>query len=334
MLDISTGQKILERQKYKKIEHLGSGGFSHVYKCLNPKNELVAAKVTFGNTDDERTASKIIQKIKPLDYDKFAKFGAPIKGFKERSKAFYKFTNKPTLTHSAQHYGLDSSVEKIDIYEAPLASEDLYSKLGKLFDENKKRRKEGEKAHINFIEIRKTAKQLFTVLKTMHARGLVHLDIKPENILQVSSGGKTINQLSDFGLIEDILDKKGEVRFIDRGTPEFMAPEIFKNEGKIELSYITKLDMYSCGVTLLDMYLTSGAKKRENDLEGAIKKVRQGKYLFKLDSDNQYKRRPIKELMFHDLVMKLLDEDPGDRLSAAEALSHPFITSNWHKPQV
>ena len=147
-------------------------------------------------------------------------------------------------------------------------------------------------------------------LDYIHSSGLIHCDIKLENILAHSIPGETIPllKLCDFGLVQ-IADEEGKAYIEDPlGTHHYMAPEIQKGV------YITnKVDLWSVGVVLYKMVC-------------AYRPTSIGDY--------QYGSGPIpireqdwsnrsKELK--DLVLKLLEYDPEKRISAKEALDHAWF---------
>ncbi|KAK6009976.1 hypothetical protein OSTOST_25063, partial [Ostertagia ostertagi] len=82
--------------------------------------------------------------------------------------------------------------------------------------------------------------QLCEAIDYIHEMNILHLDIKPENIMCVSQTGNRI-KLIDFGLARHY-DGTQELRYM-AGTPEFAAPEVIKYE---QLDYHT--DMWSVGV--------------------------------------------------------------------------------------
>jgi len=95
-------------------------------------------------------------------------------------------------------------------------------------------------------------KQLLSAVNYCHSRGIVHRDLKVENILvkDVSPstsdeeyGHKRINiKLIDFGISCRIKPKEKLHKFF--GTPYYMAPEVIKRD------YNEKCDLWSCGVIL------------------------------------------------------------------------------------
>lgn len=78
-------------------------------------------------------------------------------------------------------------------------------------------------------------------LNSCHENGIIHRDIKAENIFVTSAGGYKIG---DFG-VSKFLKGTDEALSL-RGTPNFLAPEIYRNEG----SYTKSVDLYSLGVVL------------------------------------------------------------------------------------
>ena len=76
-----------------------------------------------------------------------------------------------------------------------------------------------------------------------HKRGLVHCDIKCENILFASRAADSELKIADFGLAQ--LLQRGDKLMAGRGTPEYVAPEVIESTG-----YDTSADMWSVGVLI------------------------------------------------------------------------------------
>ena len=158
-----------------------------------------------------------------------------------------------------------------------------------------------------------------------HSRGVVHRDLKPENILYDSTEDDATLKLADFGLA-DILNPESML-IATCGTPTYIAPEIIaltnpksKSEG-----YDTKVDMWSLGVILY--ILICGFPPFHADDDSALFKVIQhADYEFV----EPYWNDASEEVK--DLISKLLVVDPAKRLSAEEALQHPWLKGDFpHK---
>jgi len=84
-------------------------------------------------------------------------------------------------------------------------------------------------------------------LHSAHKQGLIHRDVKPDNILVTAEG---VAKLTDLGLVKDI---EGEMNLTRTGkglgTPHFMAPEQFRNAKNADV----RCDIYSLGATLYMM---------------------------------------------------------------------------------
>ena len=88
----------------------------------------------------------------------------------------------------------------------------------------------------------------------MHSQNLVHLDIKPDNILLKDVAGDSV-ELVDFGMTE----RSGKMLKKAHGTLPYMAPEAFDLDGfpKKRLNVRPSLDMWSLGVVLYCMLTRS-----------------------------------------------------------------------------
>lgn len=94
------------------------------------------------------------------------------------------------------------------------------------------------------VTMLRTAREVFRTLDFVHARGIVHADLKPSNIMLGKTGeGKRYPRLLDFGIAwQDPNDQTG-------GTVHFMAPELFTRGRDRD----HRSDLYSMGVVLFEM---------------------------------------------------------------------------------
>lgn len=179
-------------------------------------------------------------------------------------------------------------------------------KGGELFDEILSRSKFDES------DAAIVMRQLLSAVNYCHSKKIVHRDLKPENILLEQDKDLEKVKIVDFGtsLMYDP-SKKLEEKL---GTAYYIAPEVIKK------SYNEKCDMWSCGVI---MYILISGEPPFNDPradnDAIMKKVEAGKY----DLEHGIWKSVSKEAK--DLIKKLLTYDPAERISAEQALQHPWI---------
>ncbi len=90
--------------------------------------------------------------------------------------------------------------------------------------------------------------QLAAALDAAHARGLVHRDVKPANVLVAPESGRDHVYLTDFGLAK-LVDKRGQTRTgMFLGTLDYAAPEQFEGR-RVD----ARTDIYACGCLLFHM---------------------------------------------------------------------------------
>lgn len=105
-------------------------------------------------------------------------------------------------------------------------------------------------------------------LQKAHKQGLIHRDVKPDNILVTRDG---VAKITDLGLVKDAdddlnLTKTGR----GLGTPHYMAPEQFKNAKNVDV----RCDVYSLGATLYALVTGQTPFENTSPLDCWMKKVR------------------------------------------------------------
>uniref|UniRef100_A0A2P2I3F1 Serine/threonine-protein kinase PKH3-like n=1 Tax=Hirondellea gigas TaxID=1518452 RepID=A0A2P2I3F1_9CRUS len=161
-------------------------------------------------------------------------------------------------------------------------------------------------------------RQLLDGLVFIHDRRIVHLDIKPQNLVLMGEFPDCAVKLCDFE-ISRLLTPGYEVREI-LGTPDYVAPEILHYE-----PITTRTDMWSLGVltyVLLTGFLPFGG---DSDQE-TFMQISRGE----LDFPNELFEDVTPEAI--DFMKKLLIRQPEKRMSARECLDHTWMKTTGTRP--
>jgi len=155
------------------------------------------------------------------------------------------------------------------------------------------------------------AEDILEGLDYVHQRGIIHADIKLENILTQTAEREdeyNIAKLCDFGLSHKMDSSGKAVAIVKAGTLGYMAPEV-----QAMATIGSEIDMWSFGVMLYEM--TTAYKPT------AMKNYRYGSG--PIPYRNIDWRKHSKQLQ--DLINSCLEVDPTKRITAQEALMHPWF---------
>ncbi|KAJ0261643.1 Mitogen-activated protein kinase kinase kinase 15 [Hirschfeldia incana] len=161
-------------------------------------------------------------------------------------------------------------------------------------------------------EIRSYTRQILKGLMYLHERGIVHCDLKSENVMV---GGETA-KIADFGCAK--MAGNGSLEF--SGTPAFMSPEVARGE---EQGF--PADVWALGCVVIEMATGSSPWPELNDVVAAIYKIG-----FTGESPE------IPECLSEkgkDFLRKCLIRDPKQRWAVEELLQHPFLEEEEDKTQ-
>ena len=160
--------------------------------------------------------------------------------------------------------------------------------------------------------------QVFSGLSYLHEKHILHRDLKLENIM-ISEIEEDINtkekyfwiKIIDFGTAKIFKKNKNEKAVV--GSSYYIAPEVLKQK------YNEKCDTWSVGVILYMLICGRAPFDGKNDDE-IIESIKIGEY------NNKHPKLLSRSKEVQDLVSCLLERKINKRLSAFDALNHPFFT--------
>ncbi|CAG8529423.1 461_t:CDS:2 [Scutellospora calospora] len=184
-----------------------------------------------------------------------------------------------------------------------------YIKDGEFFEFISKKKKLSE------YEARIIFKQLFEAMKYLHDHRIVHRDLKPENILMSNKANLEV-KITDFGLSK-LLGPEYSLMKTMCGTPLYIAPEVLDRSPR--RSYGKAVDMWSLGVILYVCLCGYPPFAKDFGPPAFEEQVRLGLYRFYPPVWSHISNEA------KDLIRGLLNVNVRDRLTASQALEHPFM---------
>lgn len=147
-------------------------------------------------------------------------------------------------------------------------------------------------------------------LEFLHARNVIHRDIKLDNILL---SDKFRAKIADFGISK--INPPGNLLYEQCGTPAYLAPEIIKNKGYTGFA----TDIWSLGVLLHTLLLGKVPFKAET-----LEKL----YEIIVCQELVIPDKPYITEECKDIIQKMLDKNPATRITIAQIKEHPWIEHN------
>ncbi|XP_011301774.1 calcium/calmodulin-dependent protein kinase type II alpha chain isoform X9 [Fopius arisanus] len=154
--------------------------------------------------------------------------------------------------------------------------------------------------------------QILESVHHCHHNGIVHRDLKPENLLLASKAKGAAVKLADFGLAIE-LQGDAQAWYGFAGTPGYLSPEVLKKE-----PYGKPVDIWACGV-ILYILLVGYPPFWDEDQHRLYGQIKAGAYDYpspEWDTVTPEAR---------NLINQMLTVNPSRRITASEALRHPWI---------
>uniref|UniRef100_A0A8C4QYK3 Myosin light chain kinase 2 n=1 Tax=Eptatretus burgeri TaxID=7764 RepID=A0A8C4QYK3_EPTBU len=253
-------------------ELLGGGRFGQVHPCVEKATSLTLA-------------AKIIR----------------ARGSKEKDMV----RNEINIMNQLNHTNL------IRLYDAYESNNDItlimeYLEGGELFD-----RIVNESERLTELECMIFVQQICEGVQYIHQNYILHLDLKPENIVCVNRHGKQV-KIIDFGLARRF--KPREKLKVIFGTAEFLAPEVVNYEF---VSFPT--DMWSVGI-ITYMLLSGLSPFLGDDEPETLSNIASGEWEFEEEAFKNISEEA------KDFISSLLEKEKAWRMSAKSALAHKWLS--------
>lgn len=161
-------------------------------------------------------------------------------------------------------------------------------------------------------------RQVLLALCYCHSHGVVHRDVKPENMMLVRDGLR--DDLMDCKLIDFGFASHRDRRLTEvLGTPAYVAPEVLSEKGE----YTDKSDMWSLGISTFELLVGETPFGKPIDYGGKPDRVFE--QLAKYASFEDLRPKFQRSRQARDFITGLINRDPQSRPTAAEALEHPWL---------
>lgn len=158
-------------------------------------------------------------------------------------------------------------------------------------------------------------RDLILGIEYLHSQGVIHRDIKPDNLLLSEDD---VLKVSDFG-VSEMFEKPGEMMTAkSAGSPAFLPPELCGRHREVSG---TAADIWSMGVSLYCLKFGRLPFDRASALE-----------IYEAIKSEDAKMPDDEDPKFVDLLRKILDKDPDTRITMADLRVHPWVTKDGSDP--
>jgi len=297
----SSGPSFPLADRYRIVARVGLGGTAIVYRCVDLHTErIVAVKVlrTNGPLIPEaaqrfRREALLAATLSDPHIVRVLDFGYTVPPAISTRTAWSDDSDQP-VPYLAMEYVYGSTLKALVRERGPLPLEWVWT-LGE---------------------------QLCGALSAAHAAGVVHRDVKPQNVLMLDSRLELLVKLTDFGIARQMgndlttLTATGQVI----GTPDYLSPEQVIGEQGGALS-----DLYALGVVLFELITGRLPFEAETPLAAASKRMM-------VDPPPLTRFRPDVPSAVQEVVLAALRRDPAERYTDARSFAQALRWSRERSP--
>lgn len=240
---------------------------------------------------------------------KFAVKSVDVAKFRNREAVVSEVEILRSITNNIKHPNL------VTIYKVYEEHDKIYIILelcegGELYDSIVKRGCYSERDAARIMQ------QLMSALQSLHAYNILHLDIKPENILFSSKAKDAKIVVTDFGLARMINGKTNplETGTSMAGTVGYIAPEVISSH-----TYTAAADVFSAGVILFILLVGYPPFQGDSEVE-ILLKIARGDFQFNREDWAHVSASAM------ELVARMLEVRADDRITVDDVLAHPWLT--------
>ena len=278
------------KNKYEIIKRIGRGPYTEVFKVREKlTNELKAIKIIkLDYIREELEKANLIENV---------------------DKKLQEYINGIQNEINNMKICGNNNENSVKFYES-FESQNEYIIVLELCDESLTKLLRNKKRAFNPEEIYEIISQLNNTFKIMKENKIVHRDLKPDNILIKYQQKKYIVKLCDYGI-----SKIGNFTHLNThtGTTYYMAPEIM--ELTEENNYNYKCDLWSLGIIIYELFFK----------EKPYKGITEHAILEEIKRFGKKKLRETGNFFLDDLIKKLLEKDPKERITWDEYFNHSFF---------
>lgn len=264
---------------------LGTGLYADVYECKNT--------ITGGHFAAKRFKKKLVYGLELMLQTEFQVLKAVLR----------------------EHKNILSMIDYFETSEYFYLVTDL-ANGGELFE----RITQSPNDRLTIADTRSILVNLLSALAHLHRNGIVHRDIKAENILFASRNSRaSLLLLADFGHAQILTG--GEMALTFGGTLSYLAPEVVNRVG-----HSFPVDIWAVGV--LTYFMLCGYMPFDCDTDAETKQyIKTADYVY--EPEEYWSDIPADAKDFIDNCLRV---NPDERITAEESLKHPFLAENLSSP--